>query len=87
LGILAGIDESSAAVRMSQYEMGKYTPNFSTLSRIATVLNHPFEFFFSRDDRMAEAICLMERLSESDRSEFLDKLRTRVLESDSSLSL
>ena len=28
LGILAGIDEASASVRMNQYEKGKHTPDF-----------------------------------------------------------
>lgn len=85
LGILAGMDEYSAGAQVSQYEMGKYTPNLSTLLRIAVVSNHPIEYFFSKDDTMAEAICLMGRLSESARSKLLAKVKTWVLESDDDL--
>lgn len=35
LGILAGIDESSASARMNQYETGKYAPDFLIAKKIA----------------------------------------------------
>ena len=45
LGIAAGIDEFSASARMNQYETGKHTPDFLTLSKIAKVLKTPVAFF------------------------------------------
>ena len=38
LGILAGIDESSASARMNQYETGKHVPDFLMATKIAEVL-------------------------------------------------
>ena len=37
LGILAGIDESSASARMNQYETGKHVPDFLMATKIADV--------------------------------------------------
>jgi transcriptional regulator with XRE-family HTH domain len=58
LGISAGIDEFSASARMNQYEKGKYTPDFSTLTRIAEVLGIPTAYFYAEDNTLAEVIKL-----------------------------
>lgn len=44
LGILAGLDEASASTRINQYEKGKHSPNFETVSNLAKVLNVPVSF-------------------------------------------
>ena len=54
LGILAGIDESSASARMNQYEKGKHTPDFLMASQIAKVLDIPTAYFYIEDDLLAE---------------------------------
>ncbi|AQZ83392.1 transcriptional regulator [Acinetobacter calcoaceticus] len=56
LGILAGIDESSASARMNQYERGKHVPDFLVASRIAEVLELPTAYFYIEDDLLAEII-------------------------------
>lgn len=56
LGILAGIDESSASARMNQYEKGKHTPDLLMASQIASVLNVPAAYFYIEDDQLAEII-------------------------------
>ncbi|MCL9677703.1 helix-turn-helix domain-containing protein [Acinetobacter sp. ACZLY 512] len=56
LGILAGIDESSASARMNQYEKGKHTPDFLMASQIARVLDVPAAYFYIEDDQLAEII-------------------------------
>lgn len=56
LGILAGIDESSASARMNQYEKGKHTPDFLMASQIASVLDVPAAYFYIEDDQLAEII-------------------------------
>lgn len=50
LGILAGIDEATAKVRINQYEHSKHTPPFSMLEKLATVLGKPTTWFISEDD-------------------------------------
>jgi len=45
LGILAGINESSASARMNQYERGNDTPDVLLASQIAKILEVPLSFF------------------------------------------
>ncbi|OPH35629.1 helix-turn-helix domain-containing protein [Moraxella lacunata] len=61
LGILSGIDPSSASARMNQYERGKHTPDFLTLSKIAETLGVPTAYFYAENDDLAELICLFDR--------------------------
>jgi len=56
LGILAGIDESSASARMNQYERGKHVPDFLVASKIAEVLELPTAYFYVEDDALAEIL-------------------------------
>lgn len=56
LGIAAGIDEFSASPRMNQYERGVHVPDYSTMERLASVLNVPTPYFYTRDDDLAKLI-------------------------------
>ena len=56
LGIAAGIDEFSASPRVNQYERGVHVPDFSTIERLASVLNVPVPYFYTRDDVLAKLI-------------------------------
>lgn len=53
LGIAAGMDEFSASPRINQYETGKHTPDFLTLSRIASTLLVPTAYFYAETDELA----------------------------------
>jgi len=44
---------------MNQYETGKHTPDFNTLSRIAKILKVPTAYFYADDDLLAEIIAFM----------------------------
>lgn len=59
LGIEAGMDPFSASARMNQYEQGKHTPDYATLSSIARVLCVPVAYFYAEDDLLAQAILLL----------------------------
>ncbi|MCD6039217.1 MAG: Helix-turn-helix domain [Gammaproteobacteria bacterium] len=75
LGIVAGIDEFSASARMNQYETGKHTPDYLTLTRIAKVLKLPTAYFYAESDELAEAIELFSKSRKSNRLAALDKLK------------
>ena len=75
LGILAGIDEFSSSARMNQYERGKHVPGFLMLEKFAGVLNVPTEFFYARDDTMAEMLLLFSTLSHGQKSRAISLLR------------
>lgn len=62
LGIAAGMDEFSASARMNHYEIGRHTPDFSTLKRIADVLKLPTAYFYAEDDQLAKLINVFGRL-------------------------
>lgn len=74
LGMLAGIDEFSSSARMNQYERGKHVPDFLTLEKFASVLNVPTEFFYARDDTMAEMLILFAPLTQRQKSQVISRL-------------
>lgn len=76
LGILAGIDESSASARMNQYETGKHVPDFLMTTKIAEVLEVPVVYFYAEDNLMAEIILKLHLLSRSQKLEVLKFLDT-----------
>ncbi|MCH2003898.1 helix-turn-helix domain-containing protein [Acinetobacter ursingii] len=76
LGILAGIDESSASARMNQYEKGKHTPDFLMASQIAKVLELPTAYFYIEDDQLAEIIKKTHLLSSEEKDRVLDYIQT-----------
>src|SRR6476620_10438359 len=56
LGIAAGRYEFSASARMNHYEVGRHTPDYSMLSRIADVLGLPVAYFYADTDDLADLI-------------------------------
>ena len=71
LGILAGIDESSASARMNQYERGKHVPDFLMASKIAEILDLPTAYFYVENDLSAEIIQISHALSNEQKLEVL----------------
>lgn len=76
LGIAAGMDEFSASARMNHYEIGRHTPDYSTLKRIAMVLNLPSNYFYTESDELAELIKIFFQLKKSDAIAILKMART-----------
>ena len=76
LGIRAGIDEFSASPRINQYETGKHTPNYSTLTQIADVLKVPVPYFYCEDNRLSQLILAYGKLTQKEKIRLLDILGT-----------
>lgn len=79
LGILSGIDPNSASARMNQYERGKHSPDFLTLTKIAETLNVPVAYFYADDDDLATLIMNYHRISSEKRQtihDFITSLTT-----------
>lgn len=74
LGVLAGIEEASASARMNQYERGRHSPEFSTVQRLAAVLNVPTAYFYAEQDDTADLLLRFHRLSAHRREHVLDYL-------------
>lgn len=75
LGIAAGIDEFSASARMNQYETGKHTPDYTTLSRIAKVLKLPVAYFYTDTDDLAELVSAYAKLSKPQKATLLKSIK------------
>ena len=71
LGIAAGIDEFTASPRMNQYERGVHIPDYSTLERLAQVLEVPVPYFYAADDELADWIKCFQRLGKAEREKII----------------
>ncbi|ENP0848505.1 helix-turn-helix domain-containing protein [Vibrio parahaemolyticus] len=80
LGIRIGIDESSASARMNQYEKGKHAPDISTLKKMADELNVPLNYFFCEDASTAELVCLIAKMSQTDKQNLINLIHTNLLD-------
>lgn len=76
LGIRIGIEPGSASGRMNHYEKGRHMPDFEMIEKLAKELDKPVAYFFCEKDSLAELLCLMERLTEDQRLELIEKLKT-----------
>jgi len=74
LGVLAGIEEATAKVRIHQYEHGKHSPPFSMLVRIAAALDLPATWFIC-DEGTQELMLALHKLPESERTEALKSIK------------
>jgi transcriptional regulator with XRE-family HTH domain len=71
----AGLDEFSASPRINHYERGRHAPNYSTLNRLAGVLEVPVPFFFAEDDDLADWLLLWREVPQPVRLQTLSHLR------------
>ena len=71
LGIAAGIDEFSASPRINQYERGVHVPDYGTVERLASVLNVPTPYFYTRDDDLALLILRYGQLDVTQKAEMM----------------
>ncbi|MGY8870586.1 MAG: helix-turn-helix transcriptional regulator [Pseudomonadales bacterium] len=74
LGIRLGMDPNTASARMNQYEKGKHAPDYQTAKRMADELGVPVAYLYCDDDQLAELICVIAKLKESEKAELLEKL-------------
>ena len=79
LGLMAHIEECSASARMNQYETGKHSPNYSSLKKIAEVLEVPPAYFYAEDDNLAELIRLYQSLDKTQAEEALEHLKKKYV--------
>lgn len=67
LGVLAGLEESSASARMSRYESGIHEPSLQFIEAVAKVIGISASYFYCKDDRLADIIRAYSDLSEAKR--------------------
>ena len=69
------MDEFSASARMNHYEIGRHTPDYQTLKRIAKVLKLPVAYFYAETDELAEFIALFHQMKKTDKITLLANIR------------
>ena len=67
VGVLIGIDESSSRASISRYELGTHEPPVKTARQIAEVLGVPLAYLYCEDDKVAELLLTLRKLSSTDR--------------------
>ncbi|MFB2656323.1 helix-turn-helix domain-containing protein [Shewanella xiamenensis] len=78
LGVMIGMEESSASSRMNHYEKGRHVPDISTLRKLAAALDVPMSYFFCEDDLSAELAIKIEKLHQTEKEkllQFIEKLQ------------
>lgn len=75
LGRRLGFEISVASSRMNNYEQGKRTPDFTTLEKLAEELKVPVPYFFCKSDKMAELLCIFDKLTSEQQDKLLAQLR------------
>lgn len=80
LGVLVGIDEATAKVRMNQYESGRHTPPLSMIEKIASTLARPVTWFIC-DDETTELHLALNRLDDSTRNDVIKRF-IKLLEAE-----
>jgi transcriptional regulator with XRE-family HTH domain len=83
LGVRAGIDECSASARINQYERGKHTPDFLTVSNLAKALEIPAAYFFAEEDHLAELIIMFGQMEAAEHDVLLNSAKALLNESGS----
>lgn len=79
LGVIVGIEEATAKVRIHQYEAGKHAPPFAMLEKLAQALGKPICWFLCREDEK-ELILSLSRVLSTDRSAVLKELEVVLKE-------
>ena len=74
LGIAAGIDEFVASARMNQYERGIHAPEYSTVQRLARVLNVPTAYLYADNDHDAHLLLGFHALTRAEQRKLLASL-------------
>ena len=62
---------------MNHYEKGRHVPDIQTLKKIAYELEVPLAYFFCESELLAELSCLIEKLSDEEKSNLINSLKKK----------
>ena len=72
LGIRIGLEPESASTRMNRYELGKRTPDFGLMTRIAAELNFPTTYFYAETEDEATLLVAFHRMAPASKRKILE---------------
>lgn len=73
VGVLIGLDESSARARISRYELGVHEPPFETVQLLADALKVPVPYLYCDDSQIARLLLALHPLPPSERARWVDQ--------------
>lgn len=73
VGVLIGIDESSARARISRYELGTHEPPVKTARQIAEALGVPLAYLYCEDEDVIAVLLILSKLTPTVRKETVSK--------------
>jgi transcriptional regulator with XRE-family HTH domain len=77
LGVMVGIEEATAKIRIHQYEQEKHAPPFPMLERLAVALKKPVVWFVCAEEDKGVLLKLY-ALPEQNRRDALQKLERAI---------
>jgi len=78
LAVRAGIDETTASPRISQYENGKHAPSYEIARNLAKALHLEVEYLYAPDDRSAELLWFWSGLKDAQRESLLERVKAEA---------
>lgn len=78
VGVAIGIDESSSRARISRYELGVHEPPVPTARLIAKALGVPLTYLYCEDDKVAELLLALHKMSSGTRGRVLSDFLAQV---------
>jgi transcriptional regulator with XRE-family HTH domain len=80
VGVLIGLEESSARARISRYETGEHDPSEATALKIAEVFGVPLAYFYCTDEQLGDIIRCYDLMDDAGRAR-LAELATALVKS------
>lgn len=74
LGVMLGLDEHTASARISRYENGIHEPPVKIAKLIADALMVPLAYLYCDDDKLAQIILSVSKLSNSNKEKLIEQL-------------
>lgn len=75
LGVMIGLDETTASARISRYETGVHAPPFEIVQSLGKVLSVPPAYFFCEDESLADLVSYWGTLKKKERDRAVHVLK------------
>jgi transcriptional regulator with XRE-family HTH domain len=77
LGVMLGLDEHTASARISRYENGIHEPPLKIAKLIADALKVPLAYLYCDDDKLAQIILAVSKLSNTNKEKLIEHLDSK----------
>jgi transcriptional regulator with XRE-family HTH domain len=82
VGVMIGLEVSSARARISRYETGEHDPSEATAQKIAGVFGVPLAYFYCTDEQLGDIIRCYDLMDDAGRARLAEVATTLVKSSN-----